>query len=507
MSSYDPDGPTVLIARPKPAAASPRPDRGARARRGIYAVLDWLKHGGWSVDWLERTIDYWRDLGIARAIAITLLVVTPLVKFVWLPWMGSRIVATVADVYGLDLEVVGWTGSWFDLEATATNVTLKSRGRHTRAALAEADAITMDLSFWRWVGGYGWVKSIHVKEPKVFLERSLAGRWNWDDLQDVTAGSYSLAIATLRLDDLRVEWIEHLPGASGSGVVHSSRALLYVEGTDVLLQDVVLPLDPRSTGSRFSFNGRTADGVLAIEGSGNFFRFAAHRPGSASAAAVQKVSTGGTTAWSPTVDAKVYLENVGVAAVGQMLARGALMPAAGTMTGNIQLTVAEDKTTCKTDLQLMNVSYAPNPNSGLLRGNTDAIRVGLNGVRVSKKIELGGCEGDAGQPQYRPLTALQASITRAAVEDAPPFVKQAALVDDRYNKGEITDADLLQMSEQLAQGGVPGLMRFLAADAGASMTQSLLGQRVAPQGSGQPNGAMTRGVKNVGRSIKRLFGK
>jgi hypothetical protein len=502
MSSYDPDGPTVLIPRPPPAAASPRPDPQVRARRGIYAAIEWLKHAGWSLDRLERTIDYWRDLGIARALAISILVVTPLVKFVWLPWMGSRIVETVADVYGLDLEVGGWSGSWLDLEATATEVTLKSRGRHTRTALAEADAITMDLSVWRWLGGHGWIKDVQVREPKVYLERTLAGRWNWDDLRDVSAGSVSLAIATLRLDDLRVEWIEHLPGASGSGVVHSSRALLYVEGTDVLLQDVVLPLDPRTSASRFSFNGRTADGVLSMEGSGNFFRFASSP--AAPGATLQQASTG-APGWSPTFNANVYLENVGVAAVGQMLARGALMPSAGTMTGKIQLAVANDGLTCKTDLQLMNVSYAPNPNSGLLRGNTDVMRAGLSGVRVSRKVEV-GCEGDAGQPQYRPLTALQASITRAAVEDAPAFVKQAALVDDRYTRGEIGDADLLKMSEELAQGGVPGLMRFLAADASASMTQSLLGQR-GTQDTGSQNGAMTRGVKNVGRSIKRLFGR
>jgi hypothetical protein len=505
MSSFDPDGPTVLIPRPKaPAAPSPEPPQ-VRVRRGIYAALDWLKHAGVSLDWLERTIDYWRDLGVARALAVTVLVATPLVKFVWLPWMGSRIVETVADVYALDLEVGDWSGSWFDLKATASDLTLKPRGRHTRASLAEADAVTIDLSFWRWLGGHGWVKAVHVKEPKVFLERSLAGRWNWDDLQDVSAGSYALAIQTLRLDDLRVEWIEHLPGASGSGVVNSSRSFLYIEGTEVLLQDVVLPLDARSTASRFSFNGRTADGVLVIEGSGNFFRFAA--PPAAPSPALKQVSTTGAVSWSPTLQANIYLENVGVAALGQMLARGALMPAAGTMTGNIQLAIADTGVTCKTHLELMNVSYAPNPNSGLLRGNTDAIRAGLSGVRVSKKVELGGCEGDPDQPQYRPLTALQSSITRAAVGDAPAFVQQAALVDDQYTKGQIGDAELLKMSEQLAQGGVPGLMRFLAADASASMTQSLLGQRGTPQQNAAQNSAVSRGVNKVGRSIKRLFGR
>ncbi len=192
MSTFDPDGPTVIIPRPKAPAGTARPSPQApqvRVRGRIYAALDWVKHAGVSLDWLERTIDYWRDLGVARAVAITLLVVTPLVKFVWLPWMGSGIVATVADVYGLDLEVGGWSGSWLDLKATASDLTLKSRGRHTRASLAEADAITIDLSFWRWLGGHGWVKAVHVKEPKVFLERSLAGRWNWDDLQNVSAGS------------------------------------------------------------------------------------------------------------------------------------------------------------------------------------------------------------------------------------------------------------------------------------------------------------------------------
>ncbi len=110
-------------------------------------------------------------------------------------------------------------------------------------------------------------------------------------------------------------------------------------------------------------------------------------------------------------------------------------------------------------------------------------------------------------PRYRPLTALQSSITRAAVVDAPAFVKQAALVDDQYTKGQIGDAELLKMSEQLRQGGVSGLMRFLAADASASMAQSLLGQRGTPQDTAAQNGAMTRGMKNVGRGIKRLFGK
>jgi hypothetical protein len=181
------------------------------------------------------------------------------------------------------------------------------------------------------------------------------------------------------------------------------------------------------------------------------------------------------------------------------------MPAAGSMTGHIEL-VADDGLTCKTNLELVNVGWEPNPNSSLLRGNTDVMRAGLSGLRVSRRVEV-GCEGDSGQPQYRPLTSLQAAITKAAVADAPPFVKQAAHVDDRYSKGQISDAELVKMSEQLQQGGVAGLMRFLAADASASMTQSLLGQTGTPQQNAAQNGAMTRGVKNVGRSIKRLFGK
>jgi hypothetical protein len=464
------------------------------------AALDWLKHAGVSMDGVERAFDYCRDYGLFRALAIVILVLTPIVKFVWLPWMGSRIVTTIADTYGLDLEVGDWNGSLWDLRATAEDVVLKARGQHAREHLARADAITIDLGFFRWIGGHGWVKTVVVDEPTVHLERSLSGRWNWQDLADVDAGTSSVRISTLRLDRLRIEWIEHVPGNSGGGVVNTSRATLYVDDANVLLQDVVLPADSREKASRFTLNGRTADGVLSVDGAANFFRFRDRASAVLIASAVAGAAPG--TGWAPVIEASVYLENIGAAAIGQMLARGPLQAAGGTISGRIALALDDAALTCTTDLQLKDVAYAPNAGSMLLRGHTDVLRGELQGFRSTRRVQV-GCEGAQEGAGYRPLQALQAAVTRQAVADAAPAVRQAALIDERHATGEISDADLKVMGDRVARTAG----RALADDFGAAAERAIV-NRLTPRGtSGQAADPVTRGVRSVGRGLKRLFTK
>jgi hypothetical protein len=496
------DAPTAKHRIAVPNAPKPRVDPPAAksVRSGLYAVLDWLKHAGVSLDPIERALDYWRDLGVMRGLAILILVMTPLVKYVWLPWMASRVVTTVAEVYGLDVEVESWSGALWDLKATGEGVALKARGRHQREELFKSHSVTVDLSFWRWIGRYGWVTSVTFNEPTLYLERSLSKRWNWEDLASVEpSSSLSLHIETLRFDDLHVEWIEHLPAASGGGLVQSTKATLKI-GADVLVQDVALPFDSRKAATRFTFNGSTADGVLSVSGAANFF----HRAAREADERFQKVGTqkGATDAWAPLVEANVYLENVGTGAIGQILSRRTLMPVTGSMSGNIEFVLTERDLTCKTDLELKNVGYAANPESPLLRGRASALTAaGLADFRANGKVKV-GCEGNRAREDYRPLGALQAAVTRAALTNAPPVVQQAALIDERQAAGLAGDAELQSLTEQFARQAGQALAGQLGSEVGAALAGSMAHDGGAQAADGN---AVSRGVKGIGRGIKGLF--
>ena len=456
------------------------------------------------VKW-DRITETVREFGHKKAVGIVLAAVLVLVKFVVGPQLASKWVAATAEAYGAEIEVEDWGFQLWGLRATAEGVAMRVRGPYARRELLEADEIELDFDLWR--AGRGWVKSVELRSPRLYLERTLSGHWNFMDAIDrvpgdsaplapspgrriQTAGagagasssSSDFELTRLRIDRGELEWVENLPGASGSGVVHHSQASMLFTHLDIDLKSVRGLLDWRDNATGLRFDGRLADGKVSIQGRVNFFRWSEDET---TARLAGGPPADAESAWSPTLDATIYLENVGVAAFAELAPDAAIVPASGTMFGTLQLQVTEDAVACTTNLTLVDVEFAVNRDSPVMVGRADAVSQDLAGYRANDRIRV-GCEGNA--KRGRPMQVVTAAVTRGATGQASPRVQQIAAYEQaRYSAASVTDPTVLALQHEVAlRIGDPAAQAIFATDA-----------------SGQS--AFTRGMKKVGRKIKDAF--
>ena len=104
----------------------------------------------------------------------------------------------------------------------------------------------------------------------------------------------------------------------------------------------------------------------------------------------------------------------------------------------------------------------------------------------------------------RAVQAFQTIVTTSALAKAPPLVRSAA----GYDQAAVLDGRVptpAELKTQIAQISL-GLGEALAGNTGAVVAQALTSTSGGPSGSAQGGNPVTRGVKSVGRGIKRLFG-
>jgi hypothetical protein len=522
------------------------------SRTGALARLErfvaWGKLAGISPPVVERFVDFWKAFGLVKALAILIAVFLPILKFVWLPHAASVTAATIAEGYGVDLQVGTWTADLLDLDVRAHDVLVKSTGQYARQEILRADAIAVDLSLVRKLRRGQWIDSVTVLEPNVYVERLLSGRWNVEDVigrpeavedeagetlvyanllaslvnpaEWVVRGAMErlfpadepgFEIPRLHLEKLRIEWVENLPGGSGGGLIHSSKASFFVDDVRILVQDVRGPVDARSEPSRFSLEGRSADGKVSMSGTANLFNWSTGAPASAGPGIQVVSTTAEDLGWSPRLTARIYLENIGTAAVGQMVP-AFLVPVAGSMTGWIDVGLRDGRFDCKCELAFTNIAYALNPQLLATVPRPAALERDLENFRANGKI-VEPCQlAGADTTSQHPLHVVQAAMTREAVKGAPPTVRRVAAIDDQRLTGkeaasEAYDAVTRELSRQLIGKAAAG---FLGDQGGDAFARSLTGTDVpaGQPGATQPSGVnpVSKGIKGIGSGIKRLFG-
>lgn len=518
-------------------------------RERFESLLDWLESIGFGWTWGERMLHWWKHFGLVKSLMVAAAVAYPLAKYVWLPYVGSSVATTVAEGYGVQLEVGDWTASVFDLGLTAHDVEIKTRGRYGQDVILKTDTAGFDLSLWRRVRGQGWLDEVTVDEPVLYLERQLSGRWNWEDLVDpsllksstgtptTTNAAAPLAASTvaasesvkidlpsldiphLRIGGLRIQWVENVPGNSGGGLIHSSKTTLYIDDTSVTGENVRAPFDSRTRVSGFSIEGRTADGRLSITGTANFFRWAnppvvpippPGRPGPqlAGTQGGSSVAPSNVTyqMWSPDFVTTIYLENLGAAALGQMISDVSLQPISGSVNGTIELAFADNQLTCNTDLVLKDVSYAPVTDSPAVRGRVEQITRELKTFRVNNRIQV-SCSADNRDEQYRALHRIQTSVTNAAVKNGPPTVRQVAAYDEQRLGGRLYDSTLDAVSTKVSDAVNRAAVGALGQTVGGAVGQTLTTEEPTQPGQEPKKGnPVSRGVKKTGGFFKKVFG-
>ncbi|MEZ5288395.1 MAG: hypothetical protein R2712_27035 [Vicinamibacterales bacterium] len=471
---------------PGPAADTPP--------RWIDSLLDRLKEFGLSPHLLERFVHWWRHFGLLKSTALMLAVLGPLLRFEILPAATSSLAESVAEAQGLRLHVEDWRLSLTDFSATAYGVVIETGGRYREPFLFRADAVEIDASLWqnvgagvarlprrvgnafRWVAGRPRVplppapigRSVTVSGGELYLERLMSGRGNWDDAvaRTVAPGLESddesdpYYLPELELNDFKITYLEHLPAEPGSGLEQSLTSTLHLDEGTLTIGDFIGPDDTRDDPTDFALDGRVGDGRVSINGAFNL--------------------------WAASFGVDISLNNVGAATLGVLSSEASVVPAAGTMTGHIALAVRDDQLReCDVNVTFADVRYRVNPRSPFIKSRQALVARDLETVNVSGPIES-VCSGNWSDPEFRPMWAVQSTMTARALAGAPASVQSAALFDPRRFSqgltGETMQAELQRVADEMTRQ---------------------IGQQVGEQ----TGNAMSRGLKSVGRGIGRLFGR
>ncbi len=501
-------------------------------RDKLEKINDWLQSAGFGALWLERFVQWWKQFGLPQAIALIVAISFPLLKYAVLPQVASLSASAMAEGHDIELEIEDWSADLLDLAVTAHDVTVRTAGRFAQDEILTARQVEVDLSLWRRIRtgifSGSWVHGVTIVEPSIYLERLPSGRWNWQDLTrarpepfedgpiDPSTPDYhrvaedrlreaeergAFTLPRLQFEDLRLAWVENQPGGSGGGIHETVRATLYLDDVDILIQDLSLPVESGSPPAQVSVEGRTADGRISIDGSGNFFRWSSRPP--VLPPFLQYVDVRESTQlprWAPTFRLRIHLDNIGWATLGRMVPIASLWPASGTLSGEIDLEVRDREISCRTDLATSDVSFTPNPRSPGLRGRSDQLQRELSAYRSNRRVAT-NCDGHLENRNYRPLYACQAAVTRESVGDAPPAVRQTAAWDDERLGGRIVDQGVDVLSAVLTHEAAEALSRNAGPVAGQAFSQSL-----QPQSGEAGSNPVSQGLKSAGRGIKKIFG-
>jgi hypothetical protein len=463
----------------KASVSAPSTDPNLETRQRVADAAEWAREWGLHLPQpIERFIFWWKHFGFKQGLALFTVVILPIVNTQWTSTLAGHLVDSAGEYYGVQIDVGGWSGAWLGAHATAHDVVISVPGPFARAEAFRADEVSIDLSLFRRLRSGYWITSVTVDRPSLYLERTLSGTWNWEgvlgsDPGGARARAASTRIEHLALKDLRVEWVERLPANSGGGLVQTATATLHLDDVQVN----VSRLGAMDGETPFSFEGRTADGLVSV--SGRSF----NRP------------------TDPATSISMRLENVGAAALGRLSPNARLIPASGSVTGRVELAVSPDRIDCQADLVLRNVTYVLNPFAPIRPEPRQRVQASLAGLTLNGPAAA-PCRGSDSNEQYRLMPAVQASITDAALREASPDVRILAAADvqqmrDGEEVGDLSDA--LQRSLADAVG------HLIGGRAGDLATHALADPRA--RDAAKPAGnAVTRGLKNVGGGIKRLFG-
>ncbi|MBL8136454.1 MAG: hypothetical protein JNL48_07520 [Acidobacteria bacterium] len=494
---------------PPPSADPPPAPIGAPGTAGgppafIERVLQDLQDAGVAPSAIERAVSFWKRFGGRRAAMLTLAVTLPLIRYEYIPRVLSTTVETMAEAYGVRLTVRDWETSFTDIKIVGRDVEIVTAGPYREKRLFRANAVEFDWSLMRALSGAYtrlttcWTAVIGractlpeevfhrvtIDGATLHLERSLAGAWNTEDAFRVESlDTLSRAMARVRIpsiegEDVSVSWVEHLPGESGGGLVEQRFSSMDFTKVSLSLAQLQVPVDERENGTRFTFDGQTADGTVSVAGQVNVGRWAAGR-------------------WAPSYDLTFRLVNVGAATFGRFAAPDAsILPTAGRVDGQIRLAREGNRlTACTVQVQLRDVTYGANPRSPFAQASGSALDAQLSPLRINDVVDR-DCTVVGGERVQRASQTLQTIVTTGALQTAPPIVRGAA----SYDQASVVEGRA-PTAEEVTAAVSASLGQKIGGNTGVAVARALT---TSPSGSG--GNVVSRGARSVGRGIKRLFG-
>jgi len=368
-------------------------------------------------------------------------------------------------------------------------------------------------------GGDQPFHEVVVRNGELHVERSLSGRLNLDEfvatvpqdrIDDALEGVYE--VETLQLDDFRVTYIEHVPGGSGDGVIRTAQAQVKVDEISATFTELVRPGRLGDRPTRFTVNGRSADGLFEVTGTAALFlpegvERLEEPPLVANGGSLRRVSSAADAQYP--YEMSVYLENIAAGAYGRMVPVTTIVPTNGVIEGKTTIVRTTGAPQCQGGFTMRNVRFAPNPLVLTRPDQAEVVRRGVENLVYTGPFQL--CEGTGllGEPgtAERPAAVALTNLTRQATANASPGVRALVDRDHRALSGEQVEVTVDSLMDALARDMGVRLANAIGGQTGQVVGQSLQNDgRQGGSAAGNAGRAVVGGVKSVGSGIRRLFG-
>jgi hypothetical protein len=524
--------------------------RAATLRERFDHFFEWLEAASVEIPGVRPFLFLWHKLGLAGTVLVLALVGAPLGEYSLISLAVNRTVPKLAGDFGMDFDAE-WSYHPFSLKAVARHVKIKPEHPASAAPIFTAAEIEFQGSLASTISTV-WdavrLRPLHtfneitIRKGELHLERSLNGTMNvaehWERMdetrrQELKAGLYH--INAISLDDVKVEYVERVPGRSGGGVIETAQVNIHVDAISGAITDIgpvdlsaVSPNRPPRMPTRISLTARSSDGTLDIQGAVALIETGGEHV--AADARIQRVALGGRDPIAASPDAPLYelyvqLNNIGAAAFTRTVPGLELVATRGVVHGKIVF--RDHAPSCESQAAMVDVEFGPNPNVVLVPARYSEIQQQRQHWSYSGKYDP--CEGlDApdqpapadANPAKKPAGPLNASRTgaaaavlafnRQATTTAPPALRSAILRDERKYTGEsAADAAIGDVSSQVTQHLGQAASKLVGPRTGAVLQRSLAGEPAASQAGANQHATgnpVAKGAKSVGNGIKRLFG-
>jgi hypothetical protein len=469
-----------------PQADSAKPRRRRRRkpvlRKRLERSLKWLEPLGMGVPGSGFFFTWWKRLGLNWAIALCVTFLIPVSQFSLLNFAMKNGVPYMIGDFGVTFTADDWDLHLLGLRGTAHNVRIARDARSAPVLTADEMEFnaTLGTLLGRLLGRPQIFDEIIVRDGDIRIEQSLGGELNWakfvetvpaDRRRAVSLGQYQTR--ALVFDRVRIEYVEHIPSASGGGVIQTTQARVYADDVKGSFGGVVVPSSSADLPTSFELEGRSSDGIVQVSGRAAFFPPGAGAEGVAG------------------LDVKVYLENVGMGAYGKTVSTTSLMPVRGTLRGTVNVTRAEGRVNCRSTLIADDVEFAPNPRVVLARAQYDRLAYDLRGYRASGPFDP--CGTGAEDPSQT-ASGVLASFNTQTTLTAPASVRLVAARDEQNFGRSVGSSVAADISGRLAR------------EAGRR-ANALVGESTGETVQQQGGNALSKGARSVGRGFKKLFGK
>jgi hypothetical protein len=502
-----------------------------KIRERLHETKEIFETGGVELPGVGGFLYIWRKLGLKGALLAMLLVGFPIGRHSLLRSAVYSGIPHMVGGFGLEFKADEWSLALFNLDATARNVEM--RVPSDEKPVFTAGEIEFHGSPWTFLRGlpdlltfhfFGWHQAFNeivIKHGELHLERSLTGRLNWDDfvaavpqerIQEAVDGVYQ--IHALRLEDLRISYIEHIPGGSGDGVIKTAEAQVKVDEVRGTIANLSQPSQSGERPTSFKVNGRSADGVFEISGNAALFR-SKDAPDSKPDYGLKTASfdRSASSAGDYPFELSVYLENISAGAYGRMVPVTTIIPVKGLIGGTVKVVRTGAKTECAGSLMMKDVSFAPNPLMLPKASDIEVVRRGLVNVAYSGVFDL--CDGTNSEPAPKgpgvpPASLALARLTEQATSQAPPGVKALVARDRMMLGGQKPATTVNQLTSALAQqlsGRIARALPANLANAAANLAGNATGNGTSNDDATRTDNTVTKGFKSIGSGIKRLFGR